>query len=54
MGGAVKSAQFLPSIRDLYSRRPDYFHHEPWELAHVLFSLGLAEAVATLQGNEAK
>jgi hypothetical protein len=39
----MNSAQLLPLIRDLYSRRPEYFHHEPWELAHVLFSLGYVE-----------
>jgi hypothetical protein len=43
MGGAVKSAQLLPAIRELYSRRPEYFHHEPWELQHVLFSLGYVD-----------
>ena len=31
----MNSAQLLPAIRDLYSRRPEYVHHEPWELAHV-------------------
>jgi hypothetical protein len=36
----VNSRQLLPAIRELYSRRPEYFHHEPWELQHVLFSLG--------------
>ena len=36
----------LPAIRDLYSRHPEYFHHEPWELAHVLFSLGYVEDLA--------
>jgi hypothetical protein len=46
MGGAVNSAQLLPAIRDLYSRQPEYFHHEPWELAHVLFSLGYVEDLA--------
>jgi hypothetical protein len=46
VGRTVNSAQLLPAIRDLYSRRPEYFHHESWELAHVLFSPGLAEAVA--------
>ena len=39
----MNAAQLLPAIRDLCSRRPEYFHHEPWELAHVLFSPGLAE-----------
>jgi hypothetical protein len=39
----VNSTHLLPAIRELYSRRPEYFHHEPWELAHVLFSLGYVE-----------
>ena len=39
----MNSAQLLPAIRELYSRRPEYFHHEPWELAHVLFSLGYVD-----------
>jgi hypothetical protein len=41
--GTVNSAQLLPAIRDLYSRHPEYFHHEPWELQHVLYSLGYVE-----------
>ena len=36
----------LPAIRELYSRHPEYFHHEPWELQHVLFSLGYVEDLA--------
>jgi hypothetical protein len=43
MGGAVNSTQLLPAIRDRYSRHPEYFHHDPWELQHVLFSLGYVE-----------
>jgi hypothetical protein len=43
MGGAMNSAQLLPAIRDLYSRHPENFHHEPWELVHVLVSLGYVE-----------
>jgi hypothetical protein len=39
--------QLLPAIRELYSRHPEYFHHEPWELAHVLFSLGYVEDLAS-------
>jgi hypothetical protein len=46
MGGAMNSAQLLPAIRELYSRRPEYFHHEPWELQHVLFSLGYVDDLA--------
>jgi len=42
----VNSAQLLPAIRELYSRHPEYFHHEPWELVHVLFSLGYVEDLA--------
>ena len=38
--GSVGSAELLLAIRNLYSRRPEYFHHEHWELQHVLFSLG--------------
>jgi hypothetical protein len=44
VGRTVNSSQLLPAIRDLCSRRPEYFHHEPWELAHVLFPPGLAES----------
>ena len=39
----MNSAQLLPIIRQLFSERPEYFHHEPWELAHVLFSLRYVE-----------
>jgi hypothetical protein len=42
----MTSAQLLPAIRDLYSRQPEFFHHEPWELQHVLFSLGYTEDLA--------
>jgi hypothetical protein len=36
----------LPTIRELYSRHPEYFHYGPWELQHVLFSLGYVEDLA--------
>ncbi len=39
----MNSVQLLPAIRDLYSKHPEYFHHDPWELQHVLFSLGYVE-----------
>ena len=45
--GSVGSAELLVAIRNLYSRHPEYFHHEPWERQHGLFSLGY---VATLVG----
>ena len=44
--GSVGSAELLLAIRDLYSRHPEYVHHEPWELQHVLFSLGYADYLA--------
>jgi hypothetical protein len=40
VGRAVSSWQLHPAIRGLYCERPECFHHEPWELAHILFSLG--------------
>jgi hypothetical protein len=46
MGGAVTSTQLLPAIRDLYSRQPEYSHHEPWELVHVLYSLNYTDDLA--------
>jgi hypothetical protein len=42
----VNSAQLLPAIRELYSRHPEYFLHEPWELVHVLFSLEYVDDLA--------
>ena len=42
----MNAAQLLPAIRDLYSRQPEYFNHEPWELQHVLFSLGYTDDLA--------
>jgi hypothetical protein len=42
----VNSIQLVAAIRELYSRRPEYFHHEPWELHHVLFSLGYVDDLA--------
>jgi len=32
--------QLLPAVRELYSRLPEMYYLEPWELQHVLFSLG--------------
>ena len=33
----------LPAVRELCSRRPETYLLEPWELQHVLFSLGYTE-----------
>jgi hypothetical protein len=42
----MNATQLLPAIRDLYSKSQEYSHHEPWEHAHVLFSLGYVEDLA--------
>jgi hypothetical protein len=42
----VNSTYLLPAIRELDSRHAEYFHHEPWELQHVLFSLGYVDDLA--------
>jgi hypothetical protein len=42
----MNSAQLLPAIRDLYSRLPESYHLHPWELQHVLFSLGYTDDLA--------
>ena len=42
----MNSWQLLPAIRDLFSRHPEYFHHEPWELQHVLYSLNYTSDLA--------
>ena len=44
--GSVGSAELLLAIRNLYSRHPEYFHHEPWELVHVLYSLNYTDDLA--------
>ncbi len=33
----------LALVRELYSRHPEYRHHEAWELAHVIWGLGYVE-----------
>jgi hypothetical protein len=39
----VNSAQLLPAIRDLYSRHPEMYGLEPWELQSALFVLGYTD-----------
>jgi hypothetical protein len=39
LGRAVTSAELLPGVRDLYSRLPETYVFEPWELVHVLYLL---------------
>ncbi len=42
----MSAAQLLPAVRDLYSRLPETYVLEPWELVHVLFSLGCTDDLA--------
>jgi hypothetical protein len=42
----VNAWQLLPAIRDLYSRLPETYHLEPWELQHVLYSLNHTDDLA--------
>jgi hypothetical protein len=44
--GSVGSAELLLAIRNLYSRHPEYFLHEPWELVHMLYSLNYTDDLA--------
>ena len=39
----MNSAQLLPAIRDLYSRNPEYWHLQPWELQWLLYALGYTD-----------
>jgi hypothetical protein len=38
-----KPPDVLPMIRELFSRFPEYRHHQPWELQWLLFALGFSE-----------
>ena len=42
----MNSAQLLPALRDLYSRLPEMRYRQPWEMQHVLFSLGYTDELA--------
>jgi hypothetical protein len=42
----VSAWQLLPAIGDIFSKHPEYWHHESWELAHVLFSPNYTDDLA--------
>ena len=46
MGRTVNSAQLLPAMRDLYSKHPEMYHLEPWELQSALFVLSDTDDLA--------
>jgi hypothetical protein len=39
----MNSVQLLPAIRDLYTRQPEYWYHEPWELEWILYALNYTD-----------
>jgi hypothetical protein len=45
-GAALNSTQLLPAIRDLYSRLPETYHLEPWELQSMLYLLNYIDDLA--------
>lgn len=42
----MNATQLLPALRDLYSRLPETYNLQPWELQHILFSLGYVDDLA--------
>jgi hypothetical protein len=42
----MNAAELLPVLRDLYSRLPEMKFRQPWELVHVLYSLGYTDDLA--------
>ena len=36
----MNAGELLPAVRELYSRLPETYLLQPWELVHVLYSLG--------------
>ncbi len=45
----MNAARLLPALRNLYSRLPETYLLEPWELQHVLFSLGYLQSSGSLE-----
>ena len=39
----MNSAQLLPAVRELDSRRPEYLYHEPWELQWMLYAVNYTD-----------
>jgi hypothetical protein len=39
----MRAAEHVPCLRDLYPRLPEMYFRQPWELQHVLFSLGYTD-----------
>jgi len=41
----MNSAQLLLAIHDLYSRLPETYHLQPWELQWMLYALNCTDAL---------
>lgn len=39
----MTATELLPHLRDLFSRFPEYRHHQAWELQWLLFALGYSD-----------
>jgi hypothetical protein len=39
----MNSTQLLPAVRDLYSRLPEMYHRQPWELQWILYALNYTD-----------
>jgi hypothetical protein len=37
------SAHLVPALRDLYSRQPEYWRRQPWELQWLLYALNYTD-----------
>ena len=39
----MSAAELVPCLRDLYSRLPEMYFNQPWELQSALFMLGYTD-----------
>jgi hypothetical protein len=42
----MRAWQLLPAVRDLFSKRPEYYYHEACELQHILYPLSYTDDLA--------
>jgi hypothetical protein len=42
----MNATELVPALRDLYSRLPEMYFNQPWELQSALFVLGYTDALA--------
>jgi len=39
----TRELELLAAVREVYSLLPETYYHEPWELRHILLSLGYTD-----------